>query len=125
MQRTSAILLLAFFSLSLINPVFAKADSKLPACCRRDGKHRCAMMSMADEQEPSSGLAAKAAQPKCPNYPKAGAVPAHSKTVLLKGFQSISGLTPGRPAIQKQTETLYPSSPSRSHQKRGPPTLPR
>jgi hypothetical protein len=45
MYRLSAILLSAFFSFSLISPaVFAAdPDASLPACCRRDGKHHCAV----------------------------------------------------------------------------------
>ncbi|MGI8745430.1 MAG: hypothetical protein ACR2NN_23230 [Bryobacteraceae bacterium] len=123
MRRISATLLLGIISFSLIGPAFAGADSKLPACCRRDGKHRCAMMNMAGQEESSSGLAVNAARQKCPNYPKAGAVQAYSKTVLLTSFQTMSALTLRHPAIQKQTETHYPISFSRSRQKRGPPIV--
>ena len=114
MQRISAVLLLALFSFPLISPaVFADADSKLPACCRRDGKHRCARMSIVDQQE-SSGLAVKSAQQKCPYFPKASAVPAYSKTVLLKATLTIFAPIVSHPAIQSQTEVRYRTSLSRS-----------
>ena len=116
MRRVSAILLLVLFSLPLTSPLFADADSKLPACCRRAGKHGCAL------QEPSSGLAVKD-RSTCPNYPKADAVPAHSKIILRRGFEKISALAPADPAIRKLAEANPPISFVRSHHKRGPPIL--
>ena len=123
MQRISAILLLAVFSVWLIGPAFANADSKRPACCRRDGKHRCSMMSLADQQPSSSGLAVKSARQKCPYFPKAGAVPAHSKTILPKNSQAIAASIVSYPAIRTHAEAHYRNSFARSHQKRGPPIL--
>ena len=45
MRRALAILLVTVFSLPLIAPALASTpdDSQLPACCRRGGKHHCAM----------------------------------------------------------------------------------
>ena len=125
MRQALAIFLLVLFSFSLISPaVSADFTAKLPVCCRRDGKHRCAMTSMADQQEsPSSGLVLRAGQPRCPNYPTTGAVPTQSKTVLLKGFHAISALIPSHRGIQEQTETHLHLSLNCSHQKRGPPNL--
>jgi len=42
-RRTLAAALLTLFSFSLIVPLVFASDpeSKLPACCRRAGKHRC------------------------------------------------------------------------------------
>src|ERR1700743_3776323 len=45
MRRAQALLLLGLFSFALISPALLAADpdSALSACCRRDGKHHCAM----------------------------------------------------------------------------------
>ena len=125
MRQALAIFLLVLFSFSLISPtVSAGFAAKLPVCCRRDGKHHCAMTNMGDLQEsPSSGLALRAGQPRCPNYPTTGAVPTQSQTVQLKGSQAISPLIPSHRAIQEQTETHLHLSLNSSHPKRGPPIL--
>jgi hypothetical protein len=124
-RQALAIFLQVLFSFSLISPaVSADFAAKLPVCCRRDGKHRCAMTNMADQQEsPSSGLALRAGQPRCPNYPTTGAAPTQSKTVLLKRFEAISAHIPSDRAIQEQMETHLHHSLNCSHQKRGPPIL--
>lgn len=70
MRRVPAILLLFLFSFSLFGPaLFVDGESNLPACCRRDGKHHCGMMSpemtgMADS--PLSGPAVDAPRARCP-----------------------------------------------------------
>jgi hypothetical protein len=111
------------FSFSLISPaIFASDDSNLPACCRRGGKHHCAM-NVADQGSSSSGPSLQADGQKCPNFPKSGAAPAYSKIAFLQTFQTVSGLVLSHPAGQTQTEARYRISFSRSRQKRGPPAL--
>jgi hypothetical protein len=121
MRRASAMLLLALFGFSLISPsVFALgADSKLPACCRRDGKHHCA--TMATESESSSGPALQAG--RCSFFPTGAGVPA-SRTVALAGISQAGFEQPAsHEASAHRTETFCHSSYSRAGQKRGPPTL--
>lgn len=119
MRRTSAMLLVALFSFSLIGPaVFApNRDSKLPACCRRNGKHHCATMAT----ESSSGPAVQAA--RCPLLPTVEGVPAN-RTVALASIY-LGGFEPfvSRKASAPRTESLCHSSYSRAGQKRGPPTF--
>ena len=45
-------LLLALFSFSLISPAVlaSDADSKLPACCKRNGKHHCDAAISTDQE---------------------------------------------------------------------------
>jgi hypothetical protein len=44
LRRTLATLLITLFGFALISPLLAANPSpELPSCCRRDGKHRCAM----------------------------------------------------------------------------------
>jgi hypothetical protein len=118
-------LLALIFSFSLITPaLFADTPSKLnlPSCCRRDGKHHCAM-SMADSPAAPSGPAVGATRERCPYFPKPGSGPTYSKTVLVKAALTIFASITSHPSIQPQTEARYRTSFSRSRQKRGPPEL--
>ena len=86
MRRLLATLLLTIFSYSLISPaLFASdADSKLPACCRRNGAHRCAM-SMNQSGQSSGPVRAG----RCPSFPEcARAVPASRTVGLPEVFSS-------------------------------------
>jgi len=113
--------LLAFFSFSLIGPeAFVDSDSKLPACCRRDGKHHCASMEKAHQQQPPSGPSVKAVR-QCTNFPKADGVRAFSNSILVSAPQAFFALIVSHPAVQPQTEARQRISFSRSRQKRGPP----
>jgi hypothetical protein len=121
MRSAWAILLLAFFSYSQIGPsLFASdADSKLPACCRRDGKHHCA--GMATGSESSSGPALQAS--RCSAFPVMEGAPAN-RTVAIAGIsQAKFDVLIGHRAVAPRTESLSRSSNSRADQKRGPPTF--
>src|SRR5260370_28691363 len=103
LQRACAILLLAFVSFSLIAPVLCVVlDAKLPACCLRDGKHHCAAMDMADQQDAASALALQAVRQKCPYFPKAGALPASPNTGMLSASQAFFASIVTHPAVQPQ-----------------------
>jgi hypothetical protein len=120
-RRACAILLLAFFSFPLISPeAFADSDSELPACCRRGGKHHCATMAEAHQQQPASAPAVRAVR-QCANFPKADTVRAFSNTVLLSAAQAFFASVASHPVVQPQTEARQRVSFSRSRQKRGPP----
>lgn len=114
-RRAPAILLLGIFGFSLIVPVLAAdSASKLPACCRRDGQHRCAMTGTRSE-------AGALIQAVCPAYPKTGATPAYSKTAVAGLCQVVAGPTASESTYRAQTAALAHSSFSRTRQKRGPP----
>ena len=120
MRRTSALLVMVLFSFSLIGPaIFAlDADSKLPACCRRAGAHRCALIG--NQAESPSGVSVQTA--RCPFFPTATGVPANRTVSLPGNFRTVFvGLFSHR-ASRPQTEVLYRISYSRAGQKRGPPT---
>lgn len=74
MRRALALLLLGLFSFSLSSPFLLADQPELPACCRRDGKHRCAMADMAAQSDSTQGAGVQAILAKCPLYPKAGTV---------------------------------------------------
>ena len=122
MRRAFASLLLAVFSFPLIaQSLLANAVSELPSCCRRSGKHRCAMAEKSGRVATPDGPALTAAQPKCPLFPAAQAVPAHSKTILLSGVPGVGApnlfsRTTARPDDRRPRIVLR--DPVR---KRGPP----
>ncbi|MGA2118622.1 MAG: hypothetical protein ABSH56_28180 [Bryobacteraceae bacterium] len=118
MRRTLASILVALFSFPLIAPLLADTDSTLPACCRRNGKHHCSMMSMGS---PSPGLAVRTIQPKCPCYPAANTVPAKPNVALLSISPAVFALLFSRPAGQVRTTAGYRITLSRSRHVRGPP----
>jgi len=121
LKRACASLLLVFFSFSLIGPeAFVDSESRLPACCRRSGKHHCASMQKAHQQQPSSGPSLKAIR-QCANYPKASGVRATASSLLVSAAQSFFASIVTHPAVPPQTETRQRVSFSRSRQKRGPP----
>jgi hypothetical protein len=127
MRRVPAILLVLLFSFSLIGPaLFVDDESNLPACCRRSGNHHCSMTDrdMADMAEaPSSGPAADALHTKCPFFPNCGAVVPESGPALLATTQQAAVSIVSQIVDRVQAEAGYRISFSRSHYKRGPPTL--
>jgi hypothetical protein len=119
MRRALVTLLLALFGFSLISPAVLASDpeSNLPACCRRDGKHHCAMMAMQSGSPSGSTLQTA----RCSSFPSAGAIPA-TPAVSLPGLsQSVfTGFFTYSVGF-RATETVCLSSYSRTGQKRGPP----
>jgi hypothetical protein len=121
-RRVPAILLVFLFSFSLIAPaLFADAESNLPACCRRDGKHHCGMADM--EQTPSPGPAVDALHAKCPLFPSGRAVLPHSGAALLAASQPAGVWIVSQITAQAYVDAGYRISSNRSHPKRGPPSL--
>jgi len=111
---------MAVFSISLIAPALSlEAEAKLPACCRRDGKHGCAMMKKARSKQ-SSGPALKS-RVLCESCPTGHAIPATGKLILdLPTFCSFASLF-SHPHMIAQTEAHYRESAQRAWQVRGPP----
>jgi len=124
MRRVPAILLVLVFSFSPIGPaLFVDADSNLPACCRRDGKHHCGMMVRDMAGPASSGPVVDALRTRCPSFPSGGALLPHSRAAMVAAFQTVSVSIGCQIAGPAQAEAGYRVSFSRGHQKRGPPRL--
>lgn len=117
--------LLAFFLLLFSLP-FCSLDSEsaLPACCRRDGKHHCAMTARAVEFEFRDGAkpVARATTPDCP-YRSQLLMPLAWRALFVHGEPVFSA--PGDSVVSLGVETMFIArlSESRSHRKRGPPSL--
>ena len=104
MRRILAILLSAVFSFSLISPsVFATdQDSKLPSCCRRNGKHACQMP--ASQSESSSDAAVRSN--RCPFFSNAKAATAQRNAGLPGSFQAALGAVVHKEFLDSQTGAL-------------------
>jgi hypothetical protein len=120
-RRALSIVLLLLFSLPLISPLLALAsssDANLPACCRRNGSHRCFRTIHTDAPAPGTQLSAN---PKpCPAYPAIVAPLRHidlssPKTSLI--FAEIVSHS----TLKLQTEARARVALDRARQKRGPP----
>ena len=121
MRRIWASLLLTISALSLIAPAVTavEAQSTLPACCRRNGRHHC---SIRDRQAPDGGIRLQSA--RCPLFPARDSVPAAGFWFVGPGRAAMvvaAALTDS--AARPRTETLYRISCSRVRLKRGPPSL--
>jgi hypothetical protein len=122
LQRALAILLVLGFSFPLIRPVLsADSASKLPSCCRRDGKHQCSMMMDQEEDPQAPSLVASGRRSKCPLYPPGKAMPAVAKATLSRPAVSVPAPAPSRVTPAAQPESRYQFSLNLANPERGPP----
>jgi hypothetical protein len=113
--------MLLLFGLPLLAPVWAPdmAEASIPACCRRDGKHHCAMSGDMAQQQ---GHAINVIAEKCPYTPAVAPV-FHLTTFSPASDAVIFAEVVSHPAAHAQAEARYRISFDRSRQKRGPPTV--
>lgn len=119
MRRALAILLVTLFSLPLIAPAFASApdDSQLPACCRRGGKHQCAMaMEMGNIPSHFHVISEK-----CPYSPFGHAPFLVPHPLATPTVANGTGNTLGPVAVIRAAEAGHRISTDRTRHKRGPP----
>ncbi|MGC2547840.1 MAG: hypothetical protein WA426_18490, partial [Silvibacterium sp.] len=117
-RRLLAISLLMLFGMPFALPLFgtSAAEANLPQCCRRNGKHHCAMVDTASSPGPSMGKVSE----KCPYSIAPPAIP------ILSSFKpstaaSVFAEIARHPAVAPQTEAKRRISFDLSRQKRGPP----
>jgi hypothetical protein len=122
MRRVLALLLLVGFSLPLIAPAFASHpdEASLPACCRRNGEHHCAMSGMI--QAGAAGRDRTVA-PKCPFAPFAAVALMLPHPYATKAASAVSTPHAGPAAMVRDAEAGFRVSFDRTRQKRGPPSL--
>lgn len=121
MRNALAVLLMIVFSLPLIAPALASSpdESSLPACCRRNGRHHCAMSGMALGTVDSRYTVLSE---RCPYSPFA-------RVTLMAPhvFASPRGISfmraAGPTAVVRDAEAGYRISADRTRRKRGPPLL--
>ncbi len=121
MRRLAIIALLLHFLLPIGAPFLASdGQENLPPCCRRDGKHHCMMMDRASGAS-AAGLVVKAANEKCPLFPRGAMVSGKETQLVPTASQSLYWTVVSYPAIWVNVESSRGICRSRSHQKRGPP----
>jgi hypothetical protein len=123
LRRILAITLLAIFGMPLFAPLVASAataEMHLPACCRRNGKHHCAM-SLSNSGVPAHQAPAfRAPLGRCPYYPAQTTSPSNS--FAMTAATAIFAELVSHPAFHAQTESKWRISRDRARQKRGPPS---
>ena len=124
MRRFLSISLLLLFSLPLVAPLFAAstADANIRACCRRNGKHHCAMSATAQSAANDAAKLTVSLRERCP-YNLTSSIAAHLPFAPDEIQRTIYAGILSHPACHAQTKSLFRISSSRSHQKRGPPAL--
>ncbi|MGH9599911.1 MAG: hypothetical protein ACRD27_08600 [Terracidiphilus sp.] len=127
MQRGISIFLVLFFSLGPFAPLSqANEDANLPACCRRNGRHHCAinMQTMAAGMMlvPPGASPIAQAPSRCPYYPHnptAWTTPIHA-LVPAPVDLPVPLAQPHSPAAARAAARL---SQIRTRAGRGPPTI--
>ena len=115
--------MVCLFSFGLIAPLLSaglltsNSQQNLPACCRNDGKHRCAM------RQKDSGTGMRGLAEKCPCGPSAS-LTFQPHCVTLPRTAVFSAALVGPTSAVAQGEALGRISFSRTRQKRGPPSPP-
>jgi hypothetical protein len=119
-RRILAVALLALFSFSLVEPaVFSSdAESRLPACCRRLGKHHCAIVTEEAESSPGPSIQASL----CRYFPDS-AVRSLPIAGLLKTVRVVSVSMLSFQANRPSSDTPRPVLFRSTCRKRGPPRL--
>jgi len=97
--------------------------SSLPPCCRRNGKHHCAMMMdyQARQEAASREKELKAQPPACPYRTQLFSAPATTHDIGIPARLLVFAGLAGHHSNIEQVRALARISSARSHQKRGPP----
>jgi len=97
-------------------------ESRLPACCRRHGKHHCAMGSMSSQGDAAQSASERSVSAKdsCPFSPRALASTVPSVAALIR--TAADSITyPDTLLVQHASTAAAQVSDRRSWPKRGPP----
>ncbi|MBZ5675663.1 MAG: hypothetical protein LAP61_15590 [Acidobacteriia bacterium] len=115
-RACSSVVLLALFCASLISPLLfaSDSDSRLPACCRRTGAHKCSMVT------PNSTGPGWFASP-CRSYPGPQTMPTRADAGPAADSDTRVGLVSSKPPLRNTGDNRYRDVFDRSHQERGPP----
>ena len=116
-RRVVAAALMVTFTVPLLMLLYAGRHNSLPACCRRDGKHRCTM-AMEATGWTSAGPVFRNALPDCP-FRSHPSHPSGAKTASKITVTSVRLLTNG--AIHHKPRIVHSSFNHSLKPSRGPP----
>jgi len=117
MRRLLASLLLVLISLSLVSPVLASAaQSDVPACCLRNGKHHCEMgAEISTHGKP--GL-----RTHCPFQTQGSLLAANNQKLLTATRSSVRITALSATTLESLPELLPDMRQTTAHGTRGPPS---
>ena len=123
MRRTLCILLILSYWLGPLAELLpANAESRLPACCRRHGAHRCAISAAMAALAASGSRPSVAAPSHCPYYPG-------SMAAATEPDQALAASPAGLPVLLAKAHSFAASraaarlSQIRTRAGRGPPSF--
>jgi hypothetical protein len=120
MRRSIALLMIMIFGCFLSAPLLAASsdsESRLPACCRANGKHHC-MMRMSHGELAGVQMAAPE---RCSYFPQWRPMNLSHQQASVSSAAVFYAALQTHPACHAQTEARRRVSFDRSRQKRGPP----
>jgi hypothetical protein len=124
-RRLFSILLLVVFGLPVASPLFALSTTeavRLPACCRRNGKHHCTAPTADRGNLTPRGTQLSAPAGKCPYCPPAVSL-TPNQLLALPIEDAVFASLVSHPFGVAQTESKRRISRDRARQERGPPVL--
>jgi hypothetical protein len=123
-RRFLSFVLLLAFGLPVVSPALGQtgvAYSNLPACCRRDGAHKC-VMSPEQIEKLLHGDQFNAVHGKCPCCPTAPVSLHHEVLALHSGGGHLPAAV-SQPAKFRQIEAWARVALAGARHKRGPPSV--
>ena len=122
MRRSFSIFLILMFGLGPLSSLIdGSEDANLPACCRRQGAHRCVMTAMATETQ-SRKTPMVSAPMTCPRFPGVLAMLSTVKMALAASSRTCDEMRVFE-YVRVVAQTSPLSKPAQSNAGRGPPAL--
>jgi len=116
-------LITGFYAAPLLQAASSDPDAGLPACCRRHGRHHCAMADQAAHLSPSGTSQIGQTPQHCPLYSRSATTPVVRFHTGLAPAPAFFARAVSHTTIHPQTHVVFRLSFDRSCQKRGPPRL--
>lgn len=122
MPRATASALTVLLLLPLSWPLLQSGSESLPPCCRRNGKHHCAMMMRFGSWDSEEHPALRSWADLCPYHSLLFAPPTSGVGTVPSPHRFQVRLIPN-PNVILQMELEARISEARCHHKRGPPNF--
>lgn len=124
MRRFGGAIALLVISFPLIEPLlFSGPESNLPACCRRDGKHKCTMMMARAQHKEAAGPQFSASTDPCPLFPRAALSTANGRFDLPTPIPFRAIVLADNELFASPQKTDHGGNAVEMVRKRGPPSF--